>query len=71
MGRMPGLALFGVKEKESDLEEIVLWPEDKEGSGVRVETKRGGPAHPRTHLSPRSPLSPRYGPQWMRGRRLG
>ena len=32
VGRIPGLALFGVVEEESDLEEIVLWAEEDEGS---------------------------------------
>ena len=41
VGRMPGLALFGVQEEESDLEEIVLWSEDEEGPGS--ENEEGGP----------------------------
>ena len=28
VGRVPGLALMGVVEEESDLEELELWPED-------------------------------------------
>ena len=41
---MPGLSLFGVQEEESDLEEIVLWPEEDEGSGE--ESEEGGPGPP-------------------------
>ena len=34
VGRMPDLALIGVQEEVSDLEETVSWPEDEEGSGM-------------------------------------
>ena len=37
VGRMPGLALFGVEESESDLEEIALWPEEDGGLGEESE----------------------------------
>ena len=41
---MPGLALFGVEEEESDLEEIALWAEEDEGSGE--ESEESGPGTP-------------------------
>ena len=44
VGRMPGLALFGVQEEESDLEEIVLWSEDEKGPGS--ENEEGEPDPP-------------------------
>ena len=44
VGRMPGLALFGVEEDESDLEEIALWAEEDEGSGE--DSEESGPDPP-------------------------
>ena len=44
VGRMPGLALMGVVEEESELEEIVLWPE--EGEGSEEESEESGPGPP-------------------------
>ena len=44
VGKMPGLALFGVQEKQ-DLEEIVLWSEGEEGPGSGSENE-GGPGPP-------------------------
>ena len=41
---MPGLTLFGVEGKESDLGEIALWAEDEEGSGG--ESEESGPGLP-------------------------
>ena len=43
-GRIPGLALFGVQEEESDLGEIVLRLKDGEGPGS--ENEEGGPGPP-------------------------
>ena len=44
VGRMPGLALMGVMEEESDLEDIVLWP--AEGEGSEEESEESGPGPP-------------------------
>ena len=44
MGKMPGLALFGVQEGKPDLEKIVLWSEDEEGPGS--ENEEGGSGLP-------------------------
>ena len=49
VGKMPGLALFGVEEEESDLEEITLWADEDEGSGE--ESRESGLAHPRLYFS--------------------
>ena len=43
VGRMPGLALMGVLEEESELEEIVLWPAEGEGSEEESEESRPVP----------------------------
>ena len=43
VGRMPGLALRGVEEEESDLEEIELWRDEEEPSS---EGEEGGPGPP-------------------------
>ena len=42
-GKMPSLALFGVQEEESDLEEIVLSSEDEERPGRENEEVGPGP----------------------------
>ena len=44
MGKIPGLALFGVEEEESDLEEITLWADEDEGLGE--ESGESGPGLP-------------------------
>ena len=44
LGRTLGLALIGVVEEESELEEVVLWPEEEEGPGE--ESEEGGPGPP-------------------------
>ena len=41
VGKMLGLALFGVQEEESEVGELVLWSEDEEGPGN--ENEEGGP----------------------------
>ena len=46
VGRMPGLALMGKVGEESDLEEIVLWPAEEEGSGSGSGGEEGGPGPP-------------------------
>ena len=45
VGKMPGLALFGVQEEELELGEIVLWSEDEEGPGSENDL-----AHPRMYF---------------------
>ena len=42
VGKVPGLALFGVQE-ESEQGEIVLWSEDEEGPGSENEEGEPGP----------------------------
>ena len=44
VGRMPGLALMRMVEEESDLEEIVLWP--VQGEGSEEESEESGPDPP-------------------------
>ena len=44
VSRMSGLALMGVAEEESDLDEIELWPEGEEGGSN--EGEEGGPGPP-------------------------
>ena len=46
VGRMPRLALMGKVGEESDLEEIVLWPAEEEGSGSGSDGEEGGPGPP-------------------------
>lgn len=43
VGRMPGLALMGVAEEKSELEEIELWPESER---ERLEDEEGEPGPP-------------------------
>ena len=46
VGKMPSLGLMGVVEEGSELEEIVLWPADEEGSGSGSENEEAGPGPP-------------------------
>ena len=43
VGKMPGLALQGVEEEESDLEEIEMWLDEDEPDS---EGEEGGPGPP-------------------------
>ena len=44
VGKMPGLALLGVEEEESDLEEIEMWLGEEDELGRKGE--EGGPRPP-------------------------
>ena len=65
MGRMPGLALFGVQEEESELEEIELVAQ---GEGPGSDSEEDGPG-PRMYF----PLSLSFVlfMVFFRGRRVG
>ena len=41
---MPGLALLGVEEEESDLEEVQIWHDEEDEPGS--EGEEGGPGPP-------------------------
>ena len=48
VGRKPGLALFGVEEEVSDLEEIALWARRMRGQEGRARRVRM--AHPKVYF---------------------
>ena len=46
VGRVPGLALMGVAEDESELGEIDLWPQTEEEGWSGKSEEEGGPGPP-------------------------